>query len=84
VINRDVELNEEARWDWKNQQEEQSTEEVEVRHPVRDDGASISRSSEEDSNSGSSDEVETEPRNPRFRDLQDLYEIIGKVHLVCL
>jgi hypothetical protein len=66
VISRDVELNEEARWDWKNQQEELSTEEVELRHPLRDDGASSSRSSEEDSSSGSSDETEAEPRNPKF------------------
>jgi hypothetical protein len=69
VINRDVELNEEARWDWMNKQEELSIEEVEVRHPVRDDGASTSRSSEEDSNLGSSDEVEAEPKNPKFQDL---------------
>jgi hypothetical protein len=84
MISRDVKLNEEARWDWKNQQEELSTEEVEVRHLVRDDGASISRSSDEDSNSGSSDETEAEPRNPRFQDLRDLYETTGEVHLVCL
>jgi hypothetical protein len=69
VINRDVELNEEARWDWMNKQEELSIEEVEVRHPVQDDGASTSRSSEEDSNSGSSDEAEAEPKNPKFQDL---------------
>jgi hypothetical protein len=84
MISRDVKLNEEARWDWKNQQEELSTKEVEVRHLVRDDGASISRSSEEDSNLGSSDETEAEPRNPRFQDLRDLYETTGEVHLVCL
>jgi hypothetical protein len=34
MISRDVELNEEACWDWKNQQEELLTEKVEVRHPV--------------------------------------------------
>jgi hypothetical protein len=34
VISKDIELNEEAHWDWKNQQEELSTEKVEVRHPV--------------------------------------------------
>jgi Reverse transcriptase (RNA-dependent DNA polymerase) len=51
VISTDVELNEEARWDRKNQQEELSTEEVEVRHLVRDDGVSSSRSSEDDSSS---------------------------------
>jgi hypothetical protein len=45
VISRDVERNEEACWDWKNQQEEQLTEKVEVRHPIRDDEASSSRSS---------------------------------------
>jgi hypothetical protein len=55
-----------------------------VRYLVRDDGASISRSSKEDSNSGSSDEIEAEPRNPRFQDLRDLYETTGEVHLVCL
>jgi hypothetical protein len=84
VISRDVDLNEETRWDWKNQQEELLTKEVEVKLPVRDDGASSSRSSEEDSNSGSSDEAEAESRNPRFRDLRDLYETTGEVHLVCL
>jgi hypothetical protein len=42
------------------------------------------RSSEEDFSSGSSDEAETEPRNLRFRDLRDLYETTGEVHLVCL
>jgi hypothetical protein len=61
-----------------------STEEVEVRHPVRDDGASSSRSSKEDSSSGSSDEAEAKLRNPRFQDLRDLYETTGEVHLVCL
>jgi hypothetical protein len=55
-----------------------------VRHPVRDDEASSSRNSENDSISGSSDEAEAEPRNPRFRDLRDLYETTGEVHLVCL
>jgi Reverse transcriptase (RNA-dependent DNA polymerase) len=40
-----------------------------------------SRSSEEDSSSGSSDEAEAEPRNPRFR---DLYETTGEMYLVCL
>jgi hypothetical protein len=84
VISRDVELNEETRWDWNNQQEELSTEEVKVRHPVRDGGALSLRSSEEDFNSGSSDEPEAEPRNPRFYDLRDLYETTGEVHLVCL
>jgi hypothetical protein len=34
VISRDVELNEEARWDWKNQQEELTTEEVEIGLPI--------------------------------------------------
>jgi hypothetical protein len=63
VINRDVELNEITRRDWKNQQEELPTEEVEVRFPVQDGGALSSRSSEKDSSSGSSDEVEAEPRN---------------------
>jgi hypothetical protein len=58
--------------DWKNQQEELSTEEIEVRHPVRDDGALSSRSS---------DEAEAKHRNLRFR---DLYETTGEVHLVCL
>jgi hypothetical protein len=53
VISRDVELNEETRWDWKNQQEEMSTEEVEVRLPIRDNGASSSRSSEKPKISGS-------------------------------
>jgi hypothetical protein len=74
VISRDVELNEETRWDWKNQQEELSTEEVKVRHPIRDDGVSSSRSS---------DESEAEPRNPRSWDLPDLYETTGEVYLVC-
>jgi hypothetical protein len=55
-----------------------------VRHQVRDDGVSSSRSSEEDSSSGSSNEVEDELRNPRFWDLRDLYETTGEVHLVCL
>jgi hypothetical protein len=69
VISRDVELNEEVYWDWKNQQEELSTEKVEIKLPIRDGGASSSRSSKEDSSSGSSDEAEVEPRNPRFWDL---------------
>jgi Reverse transcriptase (RNA-dependent DNA polymerase) len=84
MISRDVELNEEARWDWKNQQEEMTTEEVELRLLVRNGGASSSRNSEEDSSSGSSEEAEIEPRNPRFRDLRDLYETTGEVHQVCL
>jgi hypothetical protein len=84
VISRDVELNEEARWDWSNQQEKLSTEEVDVRYPVRDDGASSSRSLEEDSSSGSLNEAEAELRNPRFQDLRDLYETTGEVQLVCL
>jgi hypothetical protein len=69
VISRDVELNEETLWDWKNQHEEMSTKEVEVRHPVRDDGVSSSRSSKEDSSSGSSDEVEAKSRNLKFWNL---------------
>jgi hypothetical protein len=36
VISRDIELNEEIRWDWKNQQEELLIKEVEMRLPVRD------------------------------------------------
>jgi Reverse transcriptase (RNA-dependent DNA polymerase) len=84
MICRDVELNEEARWDWKNQQEELTTEEVELRLLVRNDGASSSRNSEEDSSSGSSEEAEVEPRNLRFQDLRVLYETTGEVHLVCL
>jgi hypothetical protein len=84
MISRDVELNEEACWDWKNQQEELLTEKVEVRHPVWDDRASSSRSSEEDSSSRSSAETEVESRNSRFWDLRDLYETTGEVHLVCL
>jgi hypothetical protein len=84
MISRDVELNEDARWAWKNQQEKLSTEEVEVRHPVRDYGVSSSRILEEDSSSGSSDEAEGEPRNPRFRDLRYFFETTGEVHLICL
>jgi hypothetical protein len=57
---------------------------MEVRHPIRDDGASSSRSSEEDSSLGSSDKTEAEPRNLRFHNLRDLYEITGEVHMVCL
>jgi Reverse transcriptase (RNA-dependent DNA polymerase) len=55
-----------------------------VIHPVWDDRASSSRSSEEDSGLGSSDEAEAELRNLRFRDLWDLYETTGEVYLVCL
>jgi hypothetical protein len=86
VISRDIELNEETRRDWKNQQEELPTEEVEVRLPVRDGEALSSRSSEEDSSLGSSyeDEAEAEPRNLRFWDLRDLHETTDDVHLVCL
>jgi hypothetical protein len=36
VISRDIELNGEIRWDWKNQQEELLIKEVEMRLPVRD------------------------------------------------
>jgi hypothetical protein len=55
AISRDVEQNKDAHWDWKNQHKELSTEEVEGRHPVRDDWASSLKSSDEDSSSGSSD-----------------------------
>jgi hypothetical protein len=53
VVSRDVEVNEETRWDW-NQQEELTIGEIEL--PIRDDGASSSRSSED----------EQELMNPRF------------------
>jgi hypothetical protein len=42
------------------------------------------RNSEDDSNSGSSDEAEVEPRNLKFWDFWDLYETTDEVHLVCL
>jgi transposase InsO family protein len=53
VVSRDVVVNEEAHWDW-NQQEELTIGEIEL--PIRDDGASSSRSSED----------EQKPMNPRF------------------
>ena len=80
VVSRDVEVNEEAGWDWKNQQEEKCEEGIKV--PTRVDEASSSRSSDEESDSGSSEE--NDRRNPRFRSVQDLYESTGEVHLVCL
>ena len=53
-----------------------------MKHHARED--SSSRSSDEDSHSGSSEEAEAEPRNQRYRDLRDLYDNTGEVHLVCL
>jgi hypothetical protein len=80
VVNRDIEVNEEARWDW-NQQEELMIGEIKLL--IRDDGASSLRSSDEDSSSRSSED-EQEPMDLRFRDLRDLYETTGEVHLVSL
>jgi hypothetical protein len=65
VVSRDVEVNEEARWDW-NQQEELTIGEIEL--PIQNDGVSSSRNSDEDSSSRSSED-EQEPMNPRFQDL---------------
>jgi hypothetical protein len=80
VVSRDVEVNEEARWDC-NQQEELTIGEIKL--PIRDNGVSSSRSSDEDSSLRSSKD-EQEPMNLRFRDLRDLYETTGEVQLVCL
>jgi hypothetical protein len=69
VISIDVELNEETDWDWKNHHEELFTEKINMRLSIRDYEASSLRNSEENSNSGSSDESETELRILRFCDL---------------
>ena len=81
IVSRDVEVNEEVGWDWKNQCEEELTEGGLKRAP-REHEASSSSSSGGDTDSESSDrEI---PRNQRFRSIEDLYESTGEVHLVCL
>ncbi|KAJ3703208.1 hypothetical protein LUZ61_006913 [Rhynchospora tenuis] len=73
IVSRDVQVNKEIEWDWNNQNEmANEKEELSTSTPTT---TNISHESSDD---------EDEPRQPRTRSLEDLYESIPEVHLVCL
>jgi transposase InsO family protein len=75
VVSRDVQVNEESAWDWKNQKEVTQKEEK---------GESSTSAPIITPTSPPTSDDEGEPRQPRMRSLQDLYESTNEVHLVCL
>lgn len=73
IVSRDVRVNEASEWDWNN-----STEVViEVGESLVVTPTSISTDSETTDN-------EDEPRQPKMRSLQDLYDSTNEIHLICL
>jgi len=69
TVSRDVRVDEASKWDWNNLTE---AEESSIIAPT-----SITTNSE-------TVEDEDEPRQPKMRSLQDLYDSTNEVHLVCL
>ena len=69
MVSRDVRVNEASEWDWNN-----STEVGE---------SSVVAPTSIPTNSETTDD-EDEPRQPKMRSLQDLYDSTNEVHLVCL
>ena len=77
MISRDVKVNEASEWDWKNSSEvivergESST-------------TSTTSSQIEIVRSPQTTDDEEEPRKPKMRSLQELYDSISEVHFICL
>jgi hypothetical protein len=72
IMSKDVYVNEESAWDWNKQNEVTHEEEPSTSTPII---TSTSHSTSDD---------EDEPRQPRTRSLQDLYDSTSEVYLVCL
>jgi hypothetical protein len=75
VVIRDVQVNEESAWDWKNQKEVMQKEE---KGEPSTAALMITPTTIQTSND------EEELRRPKMWSLQDLYELTSEIHLVCL
>lgn len=75
IVSRDVQVDEESTWDWKNQKE--ATQDKEK-------GESLSVAPIITPTTPQVSDDEEEPSQPRMRSLQDLYDSTNEVHLVCL
>jgi hypothetical protein len=73
MVSRDVRVNEASEWDWNN-----STEVI-----IEVGESSVIAPTSIPTNSETTDD-EDEPRQPKMRSLQDLYDSINEVQLVCL
>lgn len=77
IISRDVKVNEASEWDWKNSSE-----------VIVERGESSTTSTTnleiEIARSPQTTDNEEEPRQPKMRSMQDLYDSTSEVHLICL
>ena len=73
IVSRDVRVNEASEWDWNNS--------TEVNIEVGESSVAAPTSAPTDSEIFND---EDEPRQPKMRSLQDLYDSTNEVHLVCL
>ncbi|GMI80153.1 hypothetical protein HRI_001684600 [Hibiscus trionum] len=73
TVSRDVRVNEASEWDWNN-----STEVI-----IEVGESSVAAPTSIPTNSETTDD-EDEPRQPKMRSLQELYDSTNEVHLVCL
>ncbi|KAJ3693375.1 hypothetical protein LUZ60_008855 [Juncus effusus] len=78
MVRRDVHVNEESTWDWN--KNEIIHEKADLVEPEKGD-SSVSTVAP---NSPIPSDDEDEPRQPRTRSLQELYDATDEVHLVCL
>ncbi|KAJ3692026.1 hypothetical protein LUZ60_012376 [Juncus effusus] len=79
MVSRDVHVNEERAWDWNNK-DEMTHDEAELGEAEKGE----SPASTFVPTSPVPSDVEDEPRQPRMRSMQDLYDSTSEVHLICL